>query len=627
MVDQLLRIVPVGSLPQREEVVATLLVLAVAMMMARLTHQLYRGPGRPWAVVCCGPLVTWSLLHWLATTRPTTPATALLFTFFALAAVAELVRSLVDHHHLTPNASLRMLVLTGYSAMVDVNAGVPLLAALSVLAVLRRRPRESIASSKNERRGAQLTMGAMLLVAVVIPLFLVGLHAPPPIEWESWRVAAPMLDPVRRHLSSYLLLPGLAFVALLVAPLRWRGGLELALLLAAGLAVHGPTEPLAPLPTLVAATSAASTGWIWLAGSVLQRRTVLAGALAGAAALVVTGLAALGGGGLDSWLREKPLAQSRPTASLVRFYARGLLAPGDAVLVVDPWLQHRIRDLRDSEDFRPDVRVVAATSLDLAQLSALAMPWAAQGRRILSDSFTVGGRWSETWAVDSGPLYWFIGNAAVDNDQYIDLSQLASEWTDPGNEEGAHRWERMHVERVRFRRARHATAKAVAAFPYLDAEQRRLLAHHQAEFVLTPRAEPASELIPVPPTRLYPHGSITLAEAGDLLWSGGADEAGTAMLVSSAERGFSPAWGALARWQLQAGNDREARETLHLIASAPELRPEAAILVEWLLARGRVPEAASFQAAFVPAKTAVIDELASRLALLQASTKSSLESP
>ena len=82
------------------------------------------------------------------------------------------------------------------------------------------------------------------------------------------------------------------------------------------------------------------------------------------------------------------------------------------------------------EGLRPDVELYAVAELDPEGLAERLTSWARDGRRVLSDSFSYGGRWRPDWTLDSGPLFWFIGTG-VDAHQFTDLRAFAPDLSDP----------------------------------------------------------------------------------------------------------------------------------------------------------------------------------------------------
>ena len=212
--------------------------------------------------------------------------------------------------------------------------------------------------------------------------------------------------------------------------------------------------PLMATPLWVVLVSVAVCGWIWLAGSVGGRWG------ARAAAVVVLAIA-----GARVVLAPGPVAATRPELSLLALHQRGLVAPGDVLLAHDLWLALAFAAARRDEGLRPDVELYAATSLDPAGLERRLARWSREGRRVLSDSFNDGGRWPAAGSLDSGPLFWRVEAPADVERSFTDLRGFspAPELRLPAYE--AARWERLHVERARHRRALGEHQQALLALP------------------------------------------------------------------------------------------------------------------------------------------------------------------
>jgi hypothetical protein len=107
-----------------------------------------------------------------------------------------------------------------------------------------------------------------------------------------------------------------------------------------------------------------------------------------------------------------------------------------------------------------------------------------------------------------------------------------------------------------------------------------------------------------------------LAEAGDQLYAGGDKTLGEALLTEAAAAGFAPAWNALARWQLEAGEDQAAGRTLAELEKDPKLEAQLLHLMRWLIAKGRLREALGLASRLHTDLSAL--ELGTRLELLRA---------
>jgi hypothetical protein len=397
--------------------------------------------------------------------------------------------------------------------------------------------------------------------------------------------------------------PALALLVLVVALLRWRGG---GLVLMAAIAAVA----VGCVPVALVVVAVAACGWIWLAGG-LRARWLARGAVAVVSLGVLALTARVAGPRVDA-----PIAARRPEHAMIAVIQRGLVAPGDVLLAHDPWLVAAFAAARRDEGVRPDVVLVAAGDIDPARLSDLLAAWRAEGRRVLSDSFSYAGRWQAAWVLDSGPLFWLVGGADLGERSFTDLHAYTPDLEDPElDPDERARWERLHLERVRHRRALGRHDAAALALP-LDEDGRAEVAQrvHLAELSRLP-AVAGSELGPAAWAIAAPPAS-SLAEAGDLLFALGDGEAGAGFLERAAAAGASEAFGALARWYLRAGEEVAARETLAAM-SDPALRPQLLAVCRWLLARARVDRVAMLLTDVATAPGHAPEELGTRLAVLR----------
>jgi hypothetical protein len=589
--DALLLALPLGERGLRGEFVALLLALALAGAAGLLCVRLYRGTGRELAAVVAVPLTTALLLAWLRT-EPVAAATALASSLLATLGLTSLlgarVRGRVD-------AASR---LRGGTALL----GVVLLApgfGCGLAALLLGQAGWHALRDRWSRYllAIVLVAGTCLFAHVLMDL----------------RIDAAGVSGSARRLGPGLLYPAVALLALLVLPLRWRGGGSLLALTVGALVLADGEEPLVPEPLRLSLIAAAACGWVWLAGSLADhsgRRWL------GRCAAGLTAIALLG------WLARRlevvgeATAARRPT-SLLAVQQRGLIAPGDVLLARDRWLLERFAAAQRDEGLRPDVELHAADALDDAALAEHLAAWARAGRRVLSDSFSNGGRWRADWVLDSGPLFWFVGTTGADVHSFTDLRAFAPELADPAlTPEERARWERLQVERARHRRALGRHEEAVLALPLADADLDELTRQLQLARLSRLPAVEGSELGPGPWSPAPPPAGA-LAEAGDLLLAVGADRDGAARLEEAAALGVAEAFAALARWQLRAGEDEAARSTLDGIAADPGLRPQLLAVCRWLLARGRARQAAAVLGGAAPAPGLAAEELGLRLTVLR----------
>jgi hypothetical protein len=621
---QIAGLVPVAERLHAPDVLCVLVLLGIGAAATWVAYGLFRGPGRWWAAACAGPLCVSAVVHCLlehgAPGFPDLP-----FALMATLAVGALARSLVHFGRLTSVACARVLAAGTAAAAIAPRPGVPLvsLLALSCLASAVHHllgSQETAAGrlrfSRLSKQGLRRTV-PVLVVGVLVPglavLALVAVGMDVELPSRTLGLGTPPVQELREHLGAAVLYPGLALVLLLVVPLRWRGGLALTALMVGGLTVRDEHGLLAPTSVLLVAAATAGTGWVWLAGSLAPHRRL--GRML--AVLATVAVATFGTTPMWSKLGSAPLANERTQPSLVGLYERGLLAPGDVVIVQSGWLHDLLRAAQTVEGARPDVVFASASALDGPTLEVETTKWRTQNRRILSDSFNLGGRWRAEWAVDSGPLFWFVGDIDPGPREFTDLAQLAPRSESGLDPENARRWELFHVERARFRRAVGHAGDAVLALPLASSLRNRLYGSLQLSRMSRPSASRASELPPVPDSCEFAPGTLVIAEIGDLLYEVGLGDAGRRSLREAAEGGFVPAWGALTRWQLRAG-DENADHTLDTLAHEPALRQEAVSVLLWLVARNRLADAVELRRQLAPAAVAVPEEIAARLSLLRA---------
>jgi hypothetical protein len=595
--DALLLALPVAERGLRGEIATLLLALAVAAAAGFLCARLYRGTGRALAATTAVPLTMALLLVWLRG-GPADAATALASSLAATLAVAIFLGARVRGRAGDGSTWARGGVALLGAVLLAPRFGAGLAALLLGHAAWHQTPGR----------------GPLRALRALAPVVLLGLWI-----WSSGHVFMDMridlagVSGLARRVGPALVYPALALLVLLVLPLRWRGGGALLGLSAAALVLVDRAGPLAPEPMRLTLVAVAACGWVWLAGSVGgdSRRRWLARCGAGLATTVLLGWIA--------WRREvvdEPAAALRP-ASLLALQQRGLIAPGDVLLAHEPWLVAAFAAAQRDEGLRPDVALYAAAALDPEGLSERLAAWARSGRRVLSDSFSYGGRWRADWVLDSGPLFWFVGTADADAHQFTDVRVFAPDLDDPAlTPEERARWERLQLERARHRRALGRHDEAVQALPLEEPDLAELTQQLQRARLSRLPAVEGSELGPGPWPSAPPPASA-LAEAGDLLLALGDGRSGAARLEEAAALGVAEAFAALARWQLRAGEEEAARATLTEIAMDPELRPQLLDVCRWLLVRGRARQAAEVLAGAAPAMGHAPEELGLRLAVLR----------
>jgi len=596
--DALLLALPVAERGLRGEFAVLLLMLALAAASGLLCARLYRGTGRGLAAATAVPLTTALLLAWLRA-GPAEIATALVSSLAATLGLASFLGARVRGRVDRPGWHRGGAALLG-TVLLAPRFGCGLGALLLGHAAW------------HQARGRWSKLGLVLAPAIILA---VGTCLFAHVSMDL-RIDLAGVQGLARRIGPGLVYPALALLGLLVLPLRWRGGGPLLALSVAALVLVDGDGPLVPEPMRLTLIAAAACGWVWLAGSLAdytgQRWLGRCGA----------GLATLALLGWIVWRLEvvaEPAAARRP-ASLLALQQRGLIAPGDVLLAQDPWLVAAFSAAQRDEGLRPDVELHAAADLDPDELGERLAAWARAGRRVLSDSFSGGGRWRADWVLDSGPLFWFVGTTGADAHSFTDIRPFAPNLADPAlKPEERARWERLQVERARHRRAIGHHEEAVLALPLDDASLTELTQQLQLARLSRLPAMEGSELGPTPWSPAPPPASA-LAEAGDLLLAVGAGRDGAVRLEEAAALGVAEAFAALARWQLRAGAEEAARTTLEGIAAEPGLRPQLLAVCRWLLVRGRARQAAGVLAGAAPAPGHAPEELGLRLTVLRGLT-------
>lgn len=597
-------LVPVGERGVRGEFAALGLVLATAAAAGLLAFRLYRGTGRRAASASAVPLTAALLLAWLlargAAFASATPALG--FTLLAALAVCAAVSARVHGAGVGRATWLRVGGAATGAALVWPAVGLGLAAGLLLY----------MAWHRGAGRGAAI-LGLPAAAGLWVWWFGPGASDMALATWPLRQTEElGRFTELSRLAGPALLDPALALLGLMVALLRWRGGGLLVVL--TGVAIVGGCVPAALVLVAVAAC-----GWIWLAGGLrvrardgVRRIAWVPRVAVAVAAAAVLALAAVAAGPRVT----RPISAVRPEHALLAVVQRGLVAPGDVLLAHDSWLAATLAAAQRDEGMRPDVILLAAAGVDPETLSDRIAGWQREGRRVLSDSFSYAGRWQAAWVLDSGPLFWLVGGVDLGEREFTDLHAYTPDLADPGLPPGERaRWERLHLERVRHRRALGRHDAAALALPLADDAQadvsRRV---HLAELSRLPAIE-GSELGPAAWSAAAPPAA-SLAEAGDLLLALGDSEAGAHHLESAAARGVVEAFGALARWYLRAGEEAAARETMTVMMN-PSLRPQMLAVCRWLVSRARVDQATALLAELPPAPGHAPEELGTRLAVLR----------
>lgn len=651
-------LLPAMDLGVRFEAWALLWTVATCLVTTFFAHQLFRGPGRQLAAIGAGLVCAVGLSSWIQHVPAREVFPDLPFTVLALASLTALIRPLVRLGRLTPVAMVRALAAASGAAVVMPGPGLPLLALVALVTVLRGRgtrdapvlgrlrsreerardpePQPSASQSRASRRGVLHGRPVVIALLGLSPLLTTGpfllwhldLAATQPLTMEAWLRQLHLglaVTQLTTYVSAQVVFPGLALLLLLLAPLRWRGGLTIVAFTGLSLLVFHGDAPLTPWPVLVALISVAAAGWLWLAGTLVDNRAQGLVFAAAATALLV-GLSLVGIEQRRVRPGPAPLADLRPEAHIDRFLELGLVASGDVLLLHDDDLRETLARSRYLDGFRPDLLVVDPRPLDTGELRIETFAWVADGRRVLSDSFNMGGRWLPFWSIESGPLYWFVFDPQKAVDQPFTFSVPLDR---PVSDAFSRTYARHSLERARYRRAIQQPSVALHALSrWADPSDDWATATRTAEALRLP-ADVASELPLDPRLPTRDHTTIDAwpqvdAEMGDMLFALGDTSTGAALLIRAGERGYFPAYGTLVRWELRAGDAAAARQHLRQLANDPELRPQALTLLSWLAADGTAKAAVELRDHLDAApphpehgELGDIEELGARLAVLE----------
>lgn len=611
------RALPLGDLWGRMDLLAIPMLLLLAVATTRAAYLLLRGPGRTAAAAVAGPLAALPVAAWVQATGVGAALDPIAAAILATLSLTAIVRCRVQLGGITPIAAARALGAATTVAVFSPRTAVvlvPIVMGASLLGAHRLRRRGIDISGRRLAlamlAGTALPGLAVLVIAIVLPSAEALSPATLHLRGGFPGALVPSMPPLLVH-------GGLAMLVLLAFVLRWRGGAVLLVWTGAALWLADAHGPIVAPPVLLSTLAIAVAGWAWLAGTPLRTRPV-PGALVAASVGLVLVVALATSPTTAAWLtRPTALAVDRSTASLVDVAARGLVAPRDVLVVHDAWLAEAMADRRAVEGWRPDVALHDARALDEQQFAELVLAARDDERRLLSDSLDIGGRWRAEWALDSGPLFWFVGPLDGVEPDFTDLSEIVPP---PATlpPDTAEAWIRLQVERARFRRARGAPDAALAALPLTPARHRGLLTRLQ--LARSARAEPGSgsELEPWSPAHPSPEllGGWVAAEAGDLLFSHGEQERATELFAEAANAGWVPAWTALLRWQIRAGLDAAATQTLDAMVRDPALHDELVEVAWWMLGRDRARDSRALLDRLPPGEAGT-SELALRLALLR----------
>jgi hypothetical protein len=183
------------------------------------------------------------------------------------------------------------------------------------------------------------------------------------------------------------------------------------------------------------------------------------------------------------------------------------------------------------------------------------------------------------------------------------------------------------LERARFRRALGEPEAALDALPLPQPRKQGLITRLQLSRRAQPTTDTRSELGRVARTDQWDPQAHFIAEAADILYAHG-EHARAVELFDEAHR-LDPevgAVGALARWQLRAGESDAAASTIELLATQPDLAAEAMAVTRWCLHRQRWSDAGRILSELSSEGDAA-DEIATRLGRLDSISFAPMPAP
>lgn len=600
--------VPLLEVAVRADVLVLVAVAVVAVASCGAAYGLFgdRGPGRWFAVLTAGPLAAIALLPHAWEITSAAALRVLPGIVLGLVAIATLARG-----RRQAGARVRALGVAAMACAWDLGSAWPwlVITLAGVIALERGSARASDGSpvARSDADDGSRISTYVLGLAPAIALF-VGLRVAL-VPWPRLPSGALGLDATAWLAAPWPPVVVFAGTALLVTRAVLdrdaMAGLGLAIVVV-GTTVRVGTEPLLASASVLVLLAIAAADWCARASAwwPSPRGTVVIASLACLGVLVPAARALP---------RARPLALVRPDRPALSFYAKGLIAPRDAVLVFGPWFAW-LEQQRTLEGFRPDVAIVHAPTLGESALLRRIVAWDEEDRRVLSDSFDAGGRWDPELVADSGPLFWLVGRPVPHGDEFTDLSHLEPPLADlPADERD--RWAALQIERARYRRARGAPAEALEALPLPFERKASLRTRLRLSRRVGPEPSAASELHRLTPD--VPAEARVAAEAGDLLYAYGEPRRGTELLLEAFEAGDTEALAALVRWQVRAGQATEAEATLQSLVTSD--RALAIELLHWLVDRDRMHEAMRLLGqleATAPPGALAPDEIAARLRVL-----------
>ncbi len=602
---QLTSLVPLGDRTQRIVFEVQLWILAVSVVACWCGYNLFRGPARHVSAAATAPLTAFAVVAW-ATDRAQTPLAELAFAFFALLALSALVRPLVHLGRVTRPAAARSLAASATAATLDPLPGVLLAAVVVGIGTLRAARVEPWRLRFHGPGWMIALTPALALASALVALQL----APPWGELDGLHVELPDVARLRSYIGATLLYPAGALVLLLVMPLRWRGGITIFVFVTGALFLRRGDHSLAPTPAALACLSVAAAGWVWLAGSVTRRHRRVGFTLGAVATAIVLTVAIRHA---TPSLDELVHARNNNSRLIAHQYLKALSVPGDILFVHDPRLGAELATDQREEGLRPDLTLVGSDVLAGTAPDAAHPAWRDMGRRVVSDSFDLAGHWDPTWAIEIGPLFWFVFDPTIAGEHTTDAPLP----TFPGWPLGARgRWDGVKLEHARFRRATGRELDAFNMLPLPPDERQSLRASAQVARAVRLTALRSTELPLDASADPFKVPLAAIAEAGDMLYESGDHELGAHLLREAANGGHHAAWGALARWQFRAGHEEAANEVFEHLARTPTLRAEAVAVLDWLTRRGELSAAISLRRQLDSGQGSV-GELGARLRLLQ----------
>lgn len=549
---------PIADVDARFDLWIFAAVVSLSVVVCRGGLSLFRGPSRPLAAVVAAVLASESA--WAVVTSNDTAAvttlTQLAFTIVTMLGVFAIVRALVRHGKVTGRAFVHTIAAAISLVLIDVHAGA-IMGGLLIGGAVTRRFKGTRRSVSPIPWWSLITLSGFALVISLAA----SLHDH---RWMSQLLEsdAPLQIDISRMLSApagfppRLYLPAYALLVILIAPLRWRGGLTMIVITTASIIFTCRDAPIAGGLPAACLLSVCAGGWIWLAGTITNNVP-----LAKTFSTVSTvGLLLWGEIGATRTAHDR---LERPRASLVRLLEQGLAAPRDVVFLMQPSLRAQLQHLQQRHGMRPDLKLASTEDFSDSDLITAVVAWNTAGRRILSDSFSLENRWDARWAIESGLLYWFI----FDRERVVEAPSIASHAAVEDLAPKARApFALMQLERARYRRNLGRYELAGRSLAIVDPELLGLSSSTAAaERTKMPSNYATMILPPLTVTDGWPLQQIVQEsniEAGDLLCHLGNLEQGENVLYRVGLDGASRAWGPLLSW-LAVSGQRNRTNTLH----------------------------------------------------------------